>query len=198
MTRSNPGRRAERTLFSAYSWVIVAVTAAVAAGSLFFTDLAPRVAGVSLAVAGGVIGCLLAWRETAKARALAAAESASYLRWSVAKLHEERTQHNQVLDVLDERRSALRAQVKGLLAETAELHREVSSLRGNNESLRIELAMVRSLEAEAEVLAMPRRATGVVDRLAAADLWDHADSPTVVDLQRIAAPYVDEAVRNLA
>ncbi|MFZ1409963.1 MAG: hypothetical protein WAS07_00725 [Micropruina sp.] len=202
MTR-NESRRAERTSFP-FPWVIVAATAALAAGSLLFSDLSFRVGGVAVAVAGGVVACLLAMRDTAKARARAEAEAAGYLRWSVAKLHEERTRHGRVLSVVDDRNKALRVQVTGLVSQTAQLQREVSTLRGNYEALRIDISMAATLQAaaeagvEAEVLAMPRRATGSVDRLAAADLWDHADSPTVVDLQRIAAPYVDEVVRNLA
>ncbi len=189
---------AERTSPRALSWLVLFAALAVSSVSLLSGDVLVRIAGLAVVAVGGVAACLLAWRTVQRTEELARTRSLDDLRRSGEKLHNERAQHLDVLRLLRRRNANLTSQLITLDRENATLLQQVSTLRGNNESLRVELELARTLETEAEVVTLPRRATGTTDAFSATDLWSQGNSPTVVDLQALVAPFVDDAVRHLA
>lgn len=172
----------------------------IVAGALAFGGmLSPwlPVAGIVVAVAMGFVAVFAAWREHAAFRVKAAEESAAERRAFGAKVHELNVEHVQVLDVLDRRNQKLRSELSASRTESGELRTEVSRLQGDNEVLRQENTQLRHEVAElrggsgADVVTLPRRrATGTegVERSASA----------VVDLQRLALPFVDDMLRRHA
>lgn len=176
----------------------MAATALLSATSLFGSDLLARI-GVGLAVTGGALACLLAWREARQARRIAAAQAVRDLRVSGDKLHEERQQHRRVLAVLQERNSELRSRLAESLGEAAALAQQVSTLRGDNAALRIELARIQAEDSsDAEIVSMPRRVSSPAQAGNGEDLWSEGNVPTVVDLQSLSAPFVEEVLRQHA
>jgi len=174
----------------------VSATSLLSATSVFGSELLARI-GVGLAVFGGLLACLLAWREARQAQRLAAAQSLKDLRINGAKLHDEREQHRRVLQVLQERNSDLRHRLNETRAEAASLAHEVSTLRGDNAALRIEMARIQAEDSvHAEVVSMPRRVSG--QSVDGEDLWNEGNVPTVVDLQSLSAPFVEEVLRQHA
>ena len=164
MNASPPVRQAARSRLRLYSWLTLAATVLLAGGSLLGNEWFAR-AGVGIALLGGTIACAFAWRELRNTRLAAQLQSATELRASGEKLHEERQQHLRVLHVLQERNGDLRTRLNESRAEAAGLMQRISSLRGDVAALRIELAQQRAVDAsDAEVVALPRRAIGVRPR----------------------------------
>lgn len=108
------------------------------------------------------------------------------------KLHAERLQHVRLLQVLQGRNGELRSKLNTTRAEAARLSQEAAQLRGDKAALLVELSERRA-DAEAEVLALPRRVSGRGD---AVDLWGEDGAPTVVELQALANPPVAQADRR--
>ncbi len=189
---------APRSQAKTLSWLVLFASVAISLISLLSAELPVRIAGLAVAGLGGAVGCWLAWREAARVRREAEQRATEDTRRAGALLHRERQRHQDVLATLDRRVKGLAATLWELRTQNAGLEQSVSTLRGNNESLRVELALATALssEADAEVLTLPRRATGTGDAVAGVDLWNDEHSPTVVDLQAIAAPFVDDAVRR--
>lgn len=173
----------------------MAVAAMVAVTTLFLPVAAGYIA-VAVALVGGVIACSLAWREARLIRAAAMSEAAATLRESGERLHAERQQHAKVLHVLQERNADLRNRLSEARAEGATLMQKVSSLRGDIASLRLDLARSRAAQ-DAEVLALPRRVSGP-PTITGEELWNEGNVPTVVDLQALSAPFVEEVIRHHA
>lgn len=190
---------ASRSQAKTLSWLALFAAVAISGLSLLSGELAVRAVGLVVAALGGVAGCWLAWREASRIRREERARSLEDTRRAGEQLHVERQRHVEVLTTLDKRLKGLTSTVWQLRTDNAALTQAVSTLRGNNESLRVELGLTKVLhgEGEAEVLALPRRATGTADAAPGTDLWgDDYSSPTVVDLQAIVAPFVDDAVRR--
>lgn len=198
MAANNPGRVAPRSQAKTLSWLVLFASVAISLISLLSAELPVRIAGLAVAGLGGVVGCWLAWREAARIRREAEQSATDDTRRAGELLHRERQRHQDVLTTLDRRVKGLTASLWELRTQNAGLEQSISTLRGNNESLRVELALATALssEADAEVLTLPRRATGTGDAVPGVDLWNDEHSPTVVDLQAIAAPFVDDAVRR--
>lgn len=164
------------------------------AAALLTGDVWLTRAGAVVAFLGGLISCLLAWREVKDQRAGYELRSAVELRQHGDKLRAEREQHRRLLDVLATRNRELRSQVTTANARISRLSQEVATLRGDNASLRIELARLNELN-NAEVLALPRRVAGPA--AAEAVLWSEENLPTVVDLAAITAPFgIEERLRQ--
>lgn len=142
-------------------------------------------AGVVVAIAGGIVACTFAWREVRVTRTTMMAQQSADTRWIGEKLHAERLQHVRLLQVLQSRNGDLRSKLNTSRAEAARLSLEASGLRGDKAALEARLA--EQHDAEAEVLALPRRASGRGD---AVDLWDSDAAPTVIELQALANPPV--------
>ncbi len=174
----------------------------VVAGALAFGGmLSPwlPVAGVVVAVAMGFVAVFAAWREHAAFRVKAAEESAADQRAFGAKLHDLHVEHTQVLDVLDRRNQKLRTDLATTRTEATELQGEVSQLREENgvlrkenTELRREVADLRG-EAGADIVTLPRRRATRTEGLDRS-----GDASTVVDLQRLALPFVDDMLRRHA
>lgn len=178
-----------------YSWITLAVTL-VLAGTLLTGDVWLTHAGAVVAFLGGLISCLLAWREVKVQRAGYEIRSALELRRQGEKLRAERSQHRKLLGVLSERNRELRSQLNTANAHVAQLSQQVATLRGDNASLRCELARANELN-NAEVLALPRRVAGPASG-SEEILWSEENLPTVVDLAAITAPFgIEERLRKL-
>lgn len=172
------------------------VATALLAGALVAGDVWWARAGAVVAFAGGVISCLLAWREVKTQRRSYELRSTVELRQHGNKLHAEREQHRRLLDVLAARNREMRGHVAELNANVAQLSQEVARLRGDNASLKLELARLNELS-NAEVLALPRRVAGPVSDSERV-LWSEENLPTVVDLAAITAPFgIEERVRRV-
>ena len=146
-------------------------------------------AGLVIAVAGGVLACVFAWREVRVTRTTMLAQQSADSRRAGDKLHAERLQHVRLLQVLQSRNGELRSKLNTTRSEAARLNQEAAQLRGDKAALQVQLAEQQSV-AEAEVLSLPRRVSG---RGTAIDLWEGDGAPTVVDLQRLANPPAAEA-----
>lgn len=166
------------------------------AGGLLTGDVWLTRAGAVVAFAGGLISCLIAWREVKDQRADYELRSTVELRQHGERLRAEREQHRRLLDVLSARNRELRSQLTTANAQVSQLSREVAGLRGDNASLKLELARLNELN-NAEVLALPRRVAGPISESEKV-LWSEENLPTVVDLAAIIAPFgIEERLRRL-
>jgi hypothetical protein len=169
----------------------------VLAGALLTGDVWLTRAGAVVAFLGGLISCLLAWREVKDQRAAYELRSTVELRQHGDRLHAEREQHRRLLDVLAARNRELRSQLTTANARVSQLSQEVAMLRGDKVSLKLELARLNELN-NAEVLALPRRVAGPVSGSEEV-LWSEENLPTVVDLAAITAPFgIEERLRRLS
>jgi len=182
-----PARRTRQSALGRYSWLTLGVTLLLAS-ALLTGDLWLTRAGAVVAFLGGLISCLLAWREVNRQRASFELRSTLELRQHGAKLRAEREQHRRVLGVLQRRNQDLRGRAITATAEVTQLRHEVTRLQDENADLRRELVRLDDLRS-AEVLALPRRATGAISPREEV-LWAEGDLPTVVDLKAVtAAPF---------
>ncbi|MBB1502140.1 hypothetical protein H5397_12005 [Propioniciclava sp. MC1683] len=167
-------------------------------------------AAVVVALVAGFLATWAALVEFREWRGKAAAEAAEARAAERTRTHQLHETQRRVLTTVDARIQAIadtlgeaRAELdatkeelvgtKVTLGETQQL---VSRLRGDNEALRVEntdlhrkLAAATETDAEADVLALPRRRA-----TATSTEWDALEAPTVVDLdlQRLAQPFVAE------
>lgn len=196
VSTNSASRAARTTTLGRYSWLTLAGTLIVA-GVLLTGDLWLTRAGAVVAFLGGLISCLLALREVKLQRASYELASTLELRKYGEALRTEREQHRRLLGVMSERNRELRGrvatlseQVTGLNQQVTGLTQEVSRLRGDNASLKLELARLNELN-NAEVLALPRRVAGPISH-SEKILWSEENLPTVVDLAAITAPFALE------
>jgi len=189
-------RRAARdTALGRYSWITLVVTL-VLAGALLTGDVWLTRLGAVVAFLGGLISCLLALREVKSQRLSYELRSTLELRQHGDKLRAEREQHRRMLAVLTARNRELRSQVTTANAQVTRLSQDLARLRGDNASLKFELARLNELN-NAEVLALPRRVAGPVSASEEV-LWSEENLPTVVDLAAITAPFgIEERLRQV-
>ena len=188
-------RAAKEATLGRYSPITLAVTL-VLAGALLAGDVWLTRAGAVVAFLGGLISCLIAWREVKDQRAGYELRATVELRQHGERLRAEREQHRRLLGVLTARNRELRSQLTTANARVSELSQEVATLRGDKASLKLELARLNELN-NAEVLALPRRVAGPVSG-AEEILWSDENLPSVVDLAAITAPFgIEERLRQL-
>ncbi len=174
----------------------MAVTAPIAVSVLFLPSGSGYLA-VAVALLGGSFACSLAWQELRASQVAAAKQSVADLRAHGQSLHAERQQYAKVLRVLEERNGDLRTKLAESRAETATLMQKVSSLRGDIAALRLDLIRAQASQ-DAEVLALPRRVSGASPQLTGEEIWNEGNLPTVVDLQALSAPFVEDVIRQHA
>lgn len=162
-------------------------SAAVATGAAFGGIWSVRL-GVLIAIIGGSLACFFAWREAKVERKALLAAQAADSRQAADQLHSERVQHVRLLQVLQSRNGELRSKLNTARAEVAKLSQDSAQLRGDKAALEAELAE-REAAAQAEVVTLPRRVSGRGDDV---DIWNMDGAPTVVELQILANPPVDE------
>ena len=181
-------RKANPSPLRRYAWLSLlgSTVVAVAAG---FGGVWMTRTGLVVAVAGGALACVFAWREVRVTRTTLLAQQSADSRRAGEKLHVERLQHVRLLQVLQGRNGELRSKLNTTRAEAAQLHQEAAQLRGDKVALQVALSEHRAV-AEAEVLALPRRVSGRGDVV---DLWGVDGAPTVVELQALANPPVAES-----
>ncbi len=188
-------RRAERSALRRYSWVSL-IVAALVAGSLAVGDVWFARGGVVVAVAGGVLGCALAWKAMRQQRTAFQMQSVLDARDHSEKLHGERLQHIRLLQVLQSRNGDLRSRLITARSQAGHLNQELASLRGDTMALRLEVSRLTEAHS-AEILALPRRVSGPVSAHEEI-LWAEGNLPTVVDLKAITAPFADAAEQRHA
>jgi hypothetical protein len=200
-----PRTRSLSTLQLAARWSLV--LGAVAAAVVAIPDQVwlARI-GVVVAVVGGLIALVLAGRHAKQQQALAAAQLTTVMRDTARHTQELRRESSSVLKVMENRNGALRGQLVEAREEADHLRHITSGLQAENTALRHDLAAVRVTNTDlrnritdleqglvdpAEVVTLPRRVQGVGD----VELWVAAEAPTIVNLQQLVSPYVEEAVR---
>lgn len=181
-------RKANPSPLRRYAWVALLGSAMVAV-ALAFGGVWMARAAVVVAVVGGIIACVFAWREVRVTRTTMLAQQSADSRRMGENLHTERLQHVRLLQVLQGRNGELRSKLNQTRAEAARLAIHAAQLRGDKAALELELAEQRA-SVDAEVLALPRRVSGRGDTV---DLWDGEGAPTVVELQALANPPVRSA-----
>lgn len=176
-------RKANPSPLRRYAWLSLLGSAVVAVAIAFGGVWMTR-AAVLVAVVGGVVACVFAWREVRVTRTTMMAQQSADSRRMGEKLHAERLQHVRLLQVLQSRNGELRSKLNQSRAEAARLAIHSAQLRGDKAALELQLAEQQAA-VEAEVLALPRRVSGHGD---ATDMWDGDAAPTVVELQALANP----------
>jgi hypothetical protein len=176
-------RKANPSPLRRYAWLSLLGSAVVAVAIAFGGVWLAR-AAVLVAVVGGVVACVFAWREVRVTRTTMMAQQSADSRRMGEKLHAERLQHVRLLQVLQSRNGELRSKLNQSRAEAARLAIQSAQLRGDKVALELQLAEQQAA-AEAEVLALPRRVSGHGD---GTDIWDGDAAPTVVELQALANP----------
>lgn len=180
------------------------VLAAMAFGPLWMVR-----AALGLAIAMALASVLLAWREVEHVTKAHQLELKAVL---AASREQAERRHRESLEMIDrfvERSTQLSANVQRITAELGAAHAELATMRGNSVWLRGEVAerqaridelnqRIAELEsqaevAEAEVLALPRYGTASSRALPSAEeIWADGNHPTVVDLNAITFPVLDE------
>lgn len=170
-------------------------------------------AGIAIALLVGVTACVMAWREVKVTSIEAEADQADLMARAAAAASSERTAHLDILGTIEDRNAALRAQLRELRIRHADALIELNALRGDKSALTAEVAkaadeiadlrarlvvledeLFRGESEAAEVLRLPRR----VDRPGADDTIEGDLFPTIIDLQALAAPLVEEVKRDHA
>lgn len=159
------------------SWAVLGVAGCGAGLAYLFGDLPTRALGLVVLVAGAVLACLLAWRANRAAQRVRSAHALHETLLFAEQLRAERARHGIVVDVLGRRNADLRAQAERSGRKICALQREVSTLRGNYEALRVELELQAVLESDAQLVELGRRDAGTDPWVTARELWrrDEAD-----------------------
>lgn len=167
-------------------------------------------AGIAVAVLAGAIAFILVWRQVTRVQRAREDDRAAALHKQAEAMSEQRQQHTEVLETLNTRQDALRAQLRELRIAHADRLIELNTLRGDKTALQAdidraaaEVASLRERVAEleeklaiedghAEVFSLPRR-------LSSSDMPGVSEEdlmPTVIDLQALALPLVEEVQRD--
>lgn len=166
------------------------------------------VAGLVLAVAGGVLACALGWREVRATRSTLLAQQSTESHASAELFTETNRRHLHVVSLLSARNAELVNQVGTARSEAARLTQKAAQLRGDKAALLLELnqrtselAAVRVSLAQvqaaldADVVALPVRTS----QDTALELWTEDGFPTLVQLEALANPPVpDQDLRKHA
>lgn len=178
-------------------------------GAMAFGPLWMVRTALGLAIAMAFASVFLAWREVEH---ITKAHQVELKAVMAASREQAERRHRESLEMIDrfvERSTQLSANVQRITAELGAAHSELATMRGNSVWLRGEVAerqaridalteRVAELEsqaeaAEAEVLALPRYGTSSARALPSAEeLWADGNHPTVVDLNAISFPVLDE------
>lgn len=170
-------------------------------------------AGIGVALLAGIVACVLAWRHAKQVQEARIAQELTAMRRRAAIATETRQRHEDVLDTLNDRHAEMRLQLRELRIKHADLLIALNALRGDKTALAAdieratdEIAALREqvslLEAQlpedldAEVLSLPRRVGRSTPQHRVAT--DSDQMPTVIDLQALALPLVEEVRRDHA
>lgn len=167
-------------------------------GSSYWTT----VAGLILAVAGGVLASALAWREVRATRTTLLAQQSTESHQSAELFAEANRRHLRVVSLLGARNAELVNQVGATRSEAARLTQKAAQLRGDKAALQLELnqrsselAAVRVSLAQvqatldADIVTLPVRR---VTEETALELWTEDGFPTLVQLEALASPPIPE------
>lgn len=159
-------------------------------------------AGVGIAILAGVIAAVLAWRAHKEALVDSGKREVEMMQGFSARLHEERTTHGEVLNVVERRDAALRTELSQVRSDSGELKQELSQLRGDFEALALthddlqashdELVERLKVDHPADVVSLPRRRTTESGEMA----FDEAPTVAELNLQRLVAPFVEEVMQQ--
>lgn len=154
--------------------------------------------GLVVAVAGGVLASVFAWREVRITRTTLLAEQSDDARRASELLQDATRRNLGVVKLLSARNNELVHELVQSRAATAQLRCDAAALRGDKAALQLEvkqrtqeLAQARSSLAEAqelldaEIVELPLQRDPEV---AEVDLWTDDGYPTVVQLEALANP----------
>lgn len=158
--------------------------------------------GLVLAVAGGVLASVFAWREVRITRTTLLAEQADDARRASELLQDATRRNLGVVKLLSARNNELVHELVQSRAVAAQLQCDAAALRGDKAALKSELkqrseelAQVRTSLAEAqelldaEIVELPLPHDPDAAQI---DLWTDDGYPTVVQLEALANPPIDD------
>ncbi len=197
-------RRAPRTRGRVLSGVSLFAGAVVGISGVAADSLLPGLAyaGVGIAILAGVIAAVLAWKEHRQALVDSGKREVEMLQGFSARLHEERATQGDVLNAVERRDTALRAELAQVRSDSGQVKQELSQLRGNFEALTLTHSELKTSHDElverlknqdpADVVSLPRRRTTESGE----KTFDEAPTVAELNLQRLVAPFVEEAMRQ--
>jgi len=121
--------------------------------------------------------CLLAWRQNRGAELSHQAAQLGQAMRHGEDLHAERVRHQAVLRTMSARLGAVRDQLAESDRRASALQRQLSTLRGNYESLRVELELQAALAEAAPVLELAGVADPPDPWVTARELWRISEAP---------------------
>lgn len=177
--KPKPGRSRGAARGRLASWTVLGAVGSVAALTVLFGDLLARGLGLVVLLAGTALACLLAWRDNRMAERLRQAHALGEAMEYAERLHAERVRHQAVVKALGGRIGALRQHADDASRRACTLQRELSTLRGNYEALRVELEMQAVLESDADVIELARAGEPADPWETARELWSRGDQAAV-------------------
>lgn len=208
MSKTKASRKATTSPLRRLSQCVLAVGAILSVSAAFGPIWVVR-SGIALAVIGGILACVFAWREVAAQRRANAVNLLEVTKAQTSTLTDERKHNASVVDALVKRSATANTEVERSRVTVAELHSKISTLHGDKAFLQGEIKQreativslrdtVRAREAElialdgeegAEIHPLPRRVLAehelIFDEAADGDLWSDGGHPTVVDLRTL-------------
>ena len=175
--KPRPGRARGVTRGRIASWAVLAFVGCAAALTYVYGDPVSRTVAFAALLAGSVLACLLAWRQNRGAeRSHQAAQLGQAMRHG-EDLHAERVRHQAVLRTMSARLGGVRDQLAEADRRASALQRQLSTLRGNYESLRVELELQAALAEAAPVLELAGVADPPDPWVTARELWRIPEAP---------------------
>ncbi|MBK8448133.1 MAG: hypothetical protein IPL41_16010 [Micropruina sp.] len=180
---SRSGRARPLSLGRIASWTVLALVGCAASVTFVFGDRISRGVALAALVAGTVLVCLLAWRESRNAERLQMAAELGQAMRHAEQLHAERARQRAVVRLLSVRMADLRDQLAAAGARSCQLQQQLSTLRGNHEALRVELELQAVLNPPATVHELSAGANSTAPWALATELIHNAQA---VGVQRSA------------
>lgn len=145
--KPQPGRL-RRTEVHRFSSFVALGAVGVAAGVAFvYGDQVSRGIALLALLAGAVLACSLAWRQSRHAERQRAAAELGQVLQHAEQLSVERRRQQAVVKTLAAQQAGLRSRAVRAELRATRLQQELSTARGNNEALRVELELQAALSA---------------------------------------------------
>ncbi len=177
--KPRPGRVRRLTRGRVAAWSVLAVVGCAAALTLVYGDWISRTVAFAALFGGCVLACLLAWREIRNAERIHQAAQLCAAMQHGEQLHADRARQQRVVHALSARLGALRGRLADSDRRASALQQELSTLRGNYESLRVEVELQAAFAASATVLELAPVADPPDPWVTARELWRISEDPSI-------------------
>lgn len=172
--------------------------------------------GIGIAVIAGVVAAVLIWQQVRIERVKRGRDAADFAHNQTEALHTQRTQMDSVLETMRTHNEDAADRLVTARKRLAEVTAELSTARGENAALSAELRSLKTLiaalrrdllareeelraisEDDGELVSMPRRVQiSAGEEITTEQIWASGEFPTVVDLQSIGLPIVEDQRRQ--